>query len=230
MLKFTKLDDGTLSAAIKDDYRTVATDIVIPSSFNGMTVTAIPDDGFAGCTSLERIKLPNSIVSIGQDAFFKCIFEEIDLPDTVNSIGVRCFCYCINLKSITVPEGVTVIGDNCFSHCVKLSNVTLPRSLTSIGWYAFDKCTSLTEITIPENVNYIGVAAFRDSGLTKAYFEDSTTEWRRYTYIAGSNGGEEYHSKVSKDVISNPTEAATLIKEYSSYASAGGGQGYIYRK
>ena len=228
MLKFTKLDDGTLSVAIKNDYRTVATDIVIPSSFNGMTVTAIADGGFTDCTSLERIKLPDSIVSIGFDAFDSCAFEYIDLPDTVNSIGIRCFDSCINLKSIIIPEGVTVIKDNCFSGCAKLSNVTLPQSLTSIGGYAFYKCTSLTEITIPENVNYIGLAAFKDSGLTKAYFEDTTT-WGVYYTSADS---ERYTGDVSK-TFSNPTEAATQLKIYEKTGSGNYGgyeYKYIYRK
>lgn len=45
------------------------TDIIIPSSYNGLPVTAIDDSGFTGCTALETIVIPSSVNYIGNNAF-----------------------------------------------------------------------------------------------------------------------------------------------------------------
>ena len=95
MLEFTVLSDGTLSVAIKDESKVDAENIVIPSTYNGRTVTAIEENGFAQCHSLETITIPETVTKIGQSAFFNCnSLRKIKIPDNVTRIEVSTFTYC----------------------------------------------------------------------------------------------------------------------------------------
>ena len=43
--------------------------VTIPSTINGLPVTSIGDWAFGDCTSLTSVTIPNSVTSIGTDAF-----------------------------------------------------------------------------------------------------------------------------------------------------------------
>ena len=75
----------------------------------------------AGC---KNTVIPNSVTSIGEDAFFGCE----------------------GLTAISIPESVESIGGYAFSGCLHLAEVTIPNSVTSIYGHAFDNCESLTSV------------------------------------------------------------------------------------
>ena len=88
------------------------------------------------------------------------------IPNSVTTIGENAFLWCC-MSSITIPNSVTTIKDEAFFDCYGLTSMTIPSSVTSIGNRAFQACSSLTSLTIPESVTNIGVDAFRGcSGLT----------------------------------------------------------------
>ncbi len=43
--------------------------VTIPTNINGLTVTSIGEDAFENDTSLTSVTIPNSVTSIGDDAF-----------------------------------------------------------------------------------------------------------------------------------------------------------------
>ena len=49
-----------------------ASEIVIPSKYNGKSVTSIGNSAFYGCSRLTRITIPDSVTSIGYSAFKDC--------------------------------------------------------------------------------------------------------------------------------------------------------------
>ena len=133
--------------------------VTIPAKVtnNGTTynVTAIGDKAFLNCSGLTDVKLPNSVTSIGEEAFEGCGLTNITLPSKVNSIGSFAFYQCSSLTSITLPDSVTSIGDDAFEFCSSLTNITLPSKVNSIGNFAFSHCSSLTGVTLPSGLTSI---------------------------------------------------------------------------
>ena len=131
-------------------------------TYNGTTysVTIIGDDAFLLCYSLSSITIPNSVTSIGDNAFNGSSLTSITIPNSVTSIGNWAFEDCSSLESVTIGNSVTSIGERAFEACSSLTSITIPNSVTSIGSGAFQYCSSLSSITIPNSVTSIGSSAF----------------------------------------------------------------------
>lgn len=126
----------------------------VPSTVNGLPVTAIGDYAFWNCTATV-INIADSVVSIGNNAFQNCtVLTTVKIPDSVKSIGECAFSSCTALRSITIPDSVTSIGNMAFRFCTSLENVTVNNSVTSIGDRAFIGCSALkinTKTVAPVN-------------------------------------------------------------------------------
>jgi len=125
------------------------TSIVIPNS-----VLSIGENAFFGCSELSSLVMGNGVTSIEQNAFAHCTkLTSVAIPNSVLSLSG--FNGCTGLTSITIPNGVVNIEEYAFSHCTNLKFVSIPNSVTSIRDNAFQGCTGLSSITIPDNVGYL---------------------------------------------------------------------------
>ena len=120
------------------------------------------------------VKLPNSVIKIGECAFLRCQqLSSCDLPKNLISIGFGSFEDCKSLVSIDFPQTLTTIGEKSFMGCEKLTSVKFPNSLTSIGSQAFQDCIGLIMLDYPAANVSVGSGAFsKCSGLVKINFPE----------------------------------------------------------
>ena len=90
--------------------------------------------------------IPDSVTSIGEDAFSWCNIENICIPNSVTTIGARAFEFCFSLFSIEIPNSVTTIGKAVFKGSA-LKSIVIPESVIHIGEDAFEGCY-LESITV----------------------------------------------------------------------------------
>lgn len=131
----------------------------------------ICDCAFAGCESLQRVTIPNSVTTIGERAFRMCeSLRSANLPSSVKTLAPNPFSGCgqlhlsISEKSrFTVTDGLLVDERGFLISCISQSlTIEIPNSVTRIGDNAFRGCESLERVTIPNSVTTIGDGAFSD--------------------------------------------------------------------
>jgi len=175
--------DGQFSAftfAPFYDIKTQLTSFVI-----GNRVEHIPSNLCYEMSNLTSIKMPESLKSIGKEAFRNCNgLTSITIGKNVTDIEYGAFSGCENLTSVTIPSSVTSIGENAFWYCTGLISVTIGNRVTSIGRCAFLDCSSLTSVTIGNSVTSIGNSAFsRCSSLISIYMYPTTPPTiEKYTF------------------------------------------------
>ena len=117
-------------------------------------------NSFASAGLTEYI-IPNSVTSIGSDAFMSCkVLKSVTIPDSVTEIGIFAFYGCYSLTSMTIPDGVTKIGGWAFDECDRLQSVYCKATLPPDGGYdMFDNNASGRKIYVPR----ASVSAYRSA-------------------------------------------------------------------
>ena len=149
-------------------------DIDIPEKLGDYTVTVLGEDSFSTDdfdsplydihhTKIHSVTIPQSVTSIGKDAFAQCrALQSLTIDDAATSIGDWAFDECYKLTTLSLGEKITTIGDYAFYDCRILNNVTIPQSVTSIGDQAFGCCYGMDSFTIKDAATSIGEYAFWD--------------------------------------------------------------------
>lgn len=123
-------------------------------------VTAIEDEAFFGCTSLNEVLIADTVENIGPKGFAYCTsLKQISIPSSVKEIGKLAFSVCNSLAEIYLSEGLEYIGERAFLGC-PMENIVLPEGIKIIKDRAFVDCKNLKSITIPEGVNFIDGGIF----------------------------------------------------------------------
>lgn len=82
-------------------------------------------------------EIKGNITDIGHAAFLTANkLSSVILPNTVTTIGSQAFQETL-LTSIVIPDSVTEIKNNAFSNAFSLTSLILPSSVTTVGQWAF---------------------------------------------------------------------------------------------
>ena len=81
------------------------------------------------------VTFPNSLIRIGDDAFWGTRLTSVSIPDSVEYIGSRSFAFN-RIISVTLGNSVKTIGINAFVG-TDITTISIPASVTSIGGSAF---------------------------------------------------------------------------------------------
>lgn len=153
----------------------------------------IPNSAFyfiqtvGGSNSLNRIVLPDTLKSIGSNAFYGCKYlsGSLIIPEGVTEIKRGAFNGCIGLNGIlSLPSTLKKLGNRgeddmgdegtdyyggVFQNCRNLTgNLILPDNLELIRGYCFSGCSGLYgELRLPTKLKRMGNCAFSScSGFT----------------------------------------------------------------
>lgn len=156
-------------------------DIEIPASVvsNGhkFIVVELAANLFRNNHTLQKITIPNTIVRIGEDAFYNCNNPHVYFLGNISDWCAIDFAnwysnptscnkdfYIKNSRfdaiHLILPNGTKKVGSYAFRDFQKIKSVTIPNSVTAIGKGAFFSCLSLESIFIPSSVTSIGESAF----------------------------------------------------------------------
>ena len=150
---------------------------------SNMTVCNIPDsvesignNAFAGCTVLgsdasKPFKLPSSLTTLGTASFKDCpAITAADIGAYVKEIPNQAFMNDSGMKSTTFAGVLlTKIGESAYENCSGLTTLDIPNSVTTIGKNAFKGCTGLNKVVIPSSVTSIGADAFAGCDFAQFY-------------------------------------------------------------
>lgn len=110
------------------------------------TVTAINANAFKNYYTMTNVTLPNTITSIGADAFRGCRNATINIPESLTTLGEGAFADCDHITELTLPATLTSLPALAFYSCSALTTLTLPTTMTSFGIRAFGNCSNLETI------------------------------------------------------------------------------------
>lgn len=133
-----------------------------------------------GSNSLNRIVLPDTLRSIGSNAFYGCKYlsGSLLIPEGVTEIRRGAFNGCVGLNGIlSLPSTLKKLGNRgkddmgdegtdyyggVFQGCRNLTgNLTLPDNLELIRGYCFNECGGLYgELRLPAKLKRLGNCAF----------------------------------------------------------------------
>lgn len=183
----------------------------IKNIYIGEGITSIGTCAFYACRSLSDVRLPSSLIAIGDSAFQECTnLRKIVLPENVTDVGKCAFLGCRPLIDITIGDKITHIGSSAFNDTGYYTNHRIDKVLylgkylievdTSIEGnyrinegilliadYAFEDCENLTGILLPRSITAVGNYAFcRCQNFTKIYYSGTVEEWSKISVGKGN--------------------------------------------
>jgi hypothetical protein len=112
--------------------------VTIPNS-----VTSIGYDAFSGCSAIKSIHISDL------SAWYKIKFGDEYANPMYSSSKEVTYVNDMELTDLTIPDSITSIPEYAFRGCSSLRRLTIPESCKTVPKYAFRDCNNLQELTLP---------------------------------------------------------------------------------
>lgn len=166
---FTVIDTGNGTCKIANYDVAGGTDIIIPNTVNGLTVTSLGNKSFdhKGLTS---VVIPETVTTIDNGywsptetygAFSFNNLKSLILPSSLKTIGSQAFLYAGDLGDrLVMGQNVKNIGSDAFIGN-KITKLYLPPNVEVISWHAFGE-NLIEDIKFDDNSKLVKIdnAAF----------------------------------------------------------------------
>ena len=177
-----------------------------------LPITTIDSCAFANCDNLTEVVLPNSIKTLGPNAFFNCTqLKSINL-ENVKYVGDKCFSNCKQLKSITLPH-LVMINQSPFANTnleeinVKYSDGIFNNGNYIPNKYSYDYLVVGCKNTDFSKINKIKKYALRGSNVEEMILPEG--------FVSVGEEGVSHSLNLKK--VSFPTTLTTLEKDAFSF-------------
>ena len=184
----------TLSGNTVTQYDGFDTDVKVPETINGKSVTKFGVDTYSAfyTDGIKSVYLPKSVTSIGEMAFYSTPDIKVTVDPASTNLTTdkgslyskdksKLFFVPQNIGSITVDKNTKEIMGGAFS-LTNLKRVELPDGLEKIGAGAFYNAPNLTTLSIPKTVTEIGSNAFYNDTKLQIYYEGTQDDWNNITF------------------------------------------------
>ena len=139
----------------------------------------IPVGAFYKIPNLRRIDLPNTLKSVGNDAFSETSISSIIIPYGVTHFGTS-LEYCRELKNVVIPSTVKTISTRAFAGDCKLKTLMLPEGVEDLAPASLIECDSLSTIFIPKSVTSLAMwySYYDELGCSYVSLKDVYVCWK----------------------------------------------------
>ena len=143
-------------------------DVDIPREIGGYPVADITLFSFE-YEGLTSVTIPDTVTSIGRQAFSSNKLTSVTIPGSVQTIGNDAFANNL-ISSLTLGEGIEAIYQFAFANN-RLKEVFIPDSVKSI-WYLAFTYNQITTAHILSNVNDLDASTFANQPSSPTFYED----------------------------------------------------------
>lgn len=222
-------NEESQSYSVTDCNESAIGEVVIPSIFNGKSVTVIEENAFMNCMNITAVTIPDTIVEIGYYAFYNCTgLREVHITDIAkwcqiafNYEASNPLLYAGDLYlndelvvDLVIPDGVASITEYAFYYCKSIVSVTIPESVAFIRKTAFYGCDNIINVCVPvSSASYQGLS-FSLNGDSESYSVVGSDETvSKYLTIPSTYNGKPVTSIGYKAFMNNNNLISVVIPD-----------------
>ena len=219
-------------------------------SKDGTELVAFPCGRYADASY--KYFLPDSVTTIGRDAFYNSPMRSFIISDNVKEIKSRAFMGAKEMQYVHIGKNVQNIYDSAFLACNSLVDVFIPPTVSYLGYYAFGYDHVIYYEGIAEVFDQAGISHGQIDEHTYNYEMEAQLEELGYSlsnfvgcekrdgfrvYAPKATIGEDYANRfgfkyVESDICSTGFTSGeeTYYGVYLTWAESYGATGYVIER
>lgn len=144
------------------------------------TVTEVGAYAFALTKNLTTMNIPNTVKTIGSDAFNSSSITSLSVPSSVTSMGDEVFVSCTKL--VTASIDAPTVEHLAFGYCTSLTSITFGTSVKTIKQETINGCSALTTLTFSTTSGWK-----KDDGTSVNVSNFTQAKTALSTYVSGAS-------------------------------------------